>query len=148
MIEQERSAEYRGNPEREANAWLEKLVEVDRKRSAYQDQQAEGLISLEELRAKLAGLEETRKTAQSELRALHSRKERIADLEADRDALLAYYEDNAPEALDSLTPEERRRFYAILRLAVSLHPSGSLELRGVVFPENPAGVCELSTPQG
>ncbi len=147
MIEQERKAEHRGNPEREANAWLEKLVEVDRKRSAYQDQQAEGLISLEELRAKLAGLEETRKTAQSELRALQSRKERMADLEADRDALLAYYEENAPEALDSLTPEERRRFYSILRLEVSLHPSGSLELRGVVFPENPAGVCELSTPR-
>ena len=42
MIEQERKAGRRGNPEREAEAWLEKLAEVDRKRSAYQDQQVEG----------------------------------------------------------------------------------------------------------
>ncbi len=73
MIEQHRSVGRRGDPEREATAWLEKIADVDRKRSAYQDQQAEGLISIDELRSKLAGLEETRKTALRELEALRDR---------------------------------------------------------------------------
>ena len=50
----------RGNPDIEAEAWAKKLAEVDSKRSAYQDQQAEGLIRLDELRTKLAALEEMR----------------------------------------------------------------------------------------
>jgi site-specific DNA recombinase len=45
LIEEERSL-ARGNPNREVEVWAKKLAEVDRKRSAYQDQQAEGLITL------------------------------------------------------------------------------------------------------
>jgi DNA repair exonuclease SbcCD ATPase subunit len=122
-------------------------VEVDRRRSAYQDQQAEGLLTIEELRAKLATLDETRKTAQEELEALRNHAEHIAKLETDRDALLEYYENTVPEALDSLTPEERRRFYAILRLEVILSPDGSLELCGAAFPVGSTAVCEPSTPR-
>ena len=145
MIEQERSAGRRGDPKRETRTWLDRLSEVDRKRSAYQDQQAEGLITLEELRAKLAGLEETRETAHRELEALRNQEERITGLEADRDALLAYYEKTVPEALDSLTPEQRRKFYGMLHLEVSLAPEGSLELCGAAFPEGLTAVCENGT---
>jgi site-specific DNA recombinase len=145
MIEQERSTGRRGDPERETRVWLDKLAEVDRKRSAYQDQQAEGLITLEELRAKLAALERTRKTAHRELEALRNYEEHIGELEADRDALLAYYEKTAPEALDSLTPEERRKFYEMLRLEVTLAPDDSLELCGAAFPEGLMAVCETNT---
>jgi hypothetical protein len=42
----------------------------------------------------------------------------LAELEADRDALLASLMDIAPIALDSLTPEERHRFYRMLDLRV------------------------------
>jgi hypothetical protein len=55
LVEEERRA-ARGDPNREAEVWAKKLAEVDRKRSAYQDQQAEGLITLDELRSKLAAL--------------------------------------------------------------------------------------------
>jgi site-specific DNA recombinase len=54
-LEQERR-DRRGDPEREAKAWHDKLAEVERKRSGFQDMAAEGLITLDELRAKLAGL--------------------------------------------------------------------------------------------
>jgi hypothetical protein len=43
VIEQERR-HMRGDPEREARAWLDKLAEVERKRSGFQDMAAEGLI--------------------------------------------------------------------------------------------------------
>jgi hypothetical protein len=51
------------------------------------------------------------------------------------------YEKMTPDALDSLTPEEHRRLYAMLRLEVILSPDGTTELRGVTFPEEPVNVC-------
>jgi hypothetical protein len=76
---------------------------------------------------------------------LRNYEEHIGELEADRDALLAYYEKTAPEALDSLTPEERRKFYEMLRLEVTLAPDDSLELCGAAFPEGLMAVCETNT---
>ncbi len=96
---------------------------------------------LDELRAKLASLEETRRTVQRELEILRNQDASIAELEANRDAVRDYYEKMAPYALDSLTPEERRRFYAMLRLGVILSPDGSKELHGAAFPDDPVNVC-------
>src|SRR5215213_8235601 len=101
----------------------------------------------EELRSKLMVLEESRKTAQSELEALRNREKRIVELEADCDALLESYAEMAPEALDSLTPEERRKFYGMLRLGVTVSPDGSAELRGAAFPESSLEVCGTDTPR-
>ena len=129
LIEEERAA-LRGNPDRESGTWAKKLAEVDRKRSAYQDQQAEGLITLEELRKKLSDLEETRAVAQGELEALRSRQEHIEQLESDADTILNQYARMVPEALDALTSEERHRVYKMLRLRVLLHADGSTEITG------------------
>src|SRR5215203_104009 len=52
MINEERK-QLRGNPDRQKKAWLEKLTEVDRKRSGYHDLAADGLMSRDELRTKL-----------------------------------------------------------------------------------------------
>jgi hypothetical protein len=37
-----------------------------------------------------------------------------------------------PEALDSLTPEERRQIYTMLRLKVEIDADGHMEARGVL----------------
>jgi hypothetical protein len=129
LIEDERKA-TRGNPTREAEVWAKKLSEAERKRSAYQDQQAEGLITLDELRTKLAALEETREVARRELAALKEHRERIEDLERDADALLEHYASMVPEALDNLTPEERHRVYKMLRLHVIMYSDGLVEIGG------------------
>jgi site-specific DNA recombinase len=129
LIEEERSA-TRGEPNREAEVWAKKLAEVDRKRSAYQDQQAEGLITLDELRSKLAALEETRDTARKELAALKEHRERIEHLEQDANALLEHYASMVPEALDGLTPEERHRVYKMMRLKVTMYADGLAEVTG------------------
>lgn len=81
----------RGDPDKEARLWLDKLAEADRKRSGFQYMVAEGLITFDELRAKLAALEETQETAWRELEALSQRQEEIEALEHDRDAMLASY---------------------------------------------------------
>ena len=55
------------NPERKTKAWASRLTEIDRMRVAYQRQQAEGLMSLEELRVHLSELDERRAEAEREL---------------------------------------------------------------------------------
>jgi site-specific DNA recombinase len=129
LIEDERKA-VRGNPRREAEIWAGKLSEVERKRSAYQDQQAEGLITLDELRTKLAALEETRTVARRELAALNARRELIEDLERDAETLLEHYASMVPDALDNLTPEERHRVYKMLRLNIIMYADGLIEIAG------------------
>jgi site-specific DNA recombinase len=129
MIEEEREG-LRDDPERETKTWLDKLAEAERKRSAFQDMAAEGLITFDELRAKLAELAETRQTAQKKLEALRHRQERIEELQRDRDALLESYAGVVSEELDDLTPEERHRIYQMLRLRVVAHADETFEVSG------------------
>lgn len=128
LIEQER-ANVRGDPDTQARVWREKLEECFRLRGAYQEQQAAGFMTLEELGSKLADLEETRRYAESELASLDSSREHIEDLEADRDALIASMTETIPESLDSLAGEERNQIYRMLRLEVTPSEEG-YELSG------------------
>jgi flagellar motility protein MotE (MotC chaperone) len=147
VLEEERRA-LRGNPAQEIKAWAKKLAEVDRKRSAYQDQQAESLITLDELRAKLSALEETRTVAQRELDALSSRQEHVERLEKDADVILEHYAGMAPGALDNLTSEERHRIYKMLRLKVLLHADGSTEITGVLVGPMETEPCGSAKTEG
>ena len=89
---------------------------------------ASELINFDELGTRLLELEETRQSAERKLKIVGTHKERVAELEADRDALLTSLIDLVPIALDSLTPEERRRFYKLLGLRVIVYPDRSLEV--------------------
>jgi site-specific DNA recombinase len=132
MIEDERGA-LRGDPEREARAWLERLAALDRKRSGYLDLAAEEIIGRDELRAKLAELEEDRETAEREIAALEGRRERLERLERDRDAVMDYYAGAVPGSLDDLGHEERHQVYKMLRLKVLAYPDKSLEVSGAIL---------------
>lgn len=132
-IELEKSG-ARGEPEREIKLWAERLAEADDKRIRFQHAYAEGIIDLEDLKARLAELDDTRATAEREIAALEGRLKHVRSLEQDRDAVLADLEAAAPEVLDCLDPEERHRFYKMLRLRVRLWPDRSLEITGA-FPE-------------
>jgi hypothetical protein len=120
----EEHAITRGDPERESKAWAEKLEECTRLRKGYQQQQAVGLMSLEELGEILKELEETRKLAETELENLAARRNRVEELEQDRDDLLSYLTSVVPEGLKELTGEERNRVYRMLRLEVRPSPEG------------------------
>ena len=137
MIERERAAAH-GDPEAQTRLWLNKLAEVDRKRARYQEMAAEDLISFEELRARIAELDETRRTADRELRDLRGRQEQIRQLEQDRDALLEHYAGLVPEALDELDAAERHHVYKMLRVEAVVWPDRSLEVSGDVI-----NVCEM-----
>ena len=93
----------------------------------------EGLIDFEELRTRLAALEDTSEAAEEELRALQRRTEHLAQPEHDSDSLLESYADLVPEAIDALETEERRRVYKIIGLEVRLASDGSFEVSGDVM---------------
>jgi len=130
MIEEEERGS-RGDPDREAKVWHEKLQEAERMRSGYQDLAARGLLTYEELGEKLAALEETRSLARQELESLQGRRERLESLKRDREAVLEAYGNVTVEALEGLSPEERNKLYKILKLRVVIHDDGTPEVSGV-----------------
>jgi cell division protein FtsB len=92
QVEQEIESEIAAlhNPERKINAWTARLTEADRMRVAYQRQQAEGLMSLEELRAHLNELDKRRAEAESELTTLRDSRRRIEELRSYPDLIEEY----------------------------------------------------------
>jgi hypothetical protein len=92
-IELEKEGRY-GDPEAEAKHCLEKLSEIDEERRGFLRLAAKGRITDEEL----AALEETRRTAERDLKDLRQHKELVGQMEQDRDALLEHYASLAPEA--------------------------------------------------
>ena len=140
VIEEEERAS-RGDPDREARLWHDKLQEAERMRSGYQDLAARGLLTYEELRQKLRALEETRAAARRELEALKGRRERLEDLKRDRDALLERYANVTAEALEELSPEERNKLYKMLKLRVVVGDDGTPEVSGVFC-------SDLELPEG
>jgi hypothetical protein len=75
-------------------------------------------------------LDETRVTADRELKAIQSRKAALEELKRDRDALLESYAGMMPEALDSLAQVERSQIYGMLRLKVDVSADGTMQERG------------------
>jgi hypothetical protein len=117
--------------------WARKVAEFDRLRAAYQDQQAAGHMTLDELGGKLKELEDGRELAWAGLRDLQSRAERVEELQRDRDALLGSYAAMLPGALDELSGEERSRLYGMLRIEVAPAP-GSFEVSGAFCASGPS----------
>jgi hypothetical protein len=153
LIESERAG-TRGDPDREANSWLENLSEIEQERRGYLRLAAKGHMSDDDLAEALAELDETRSIAESELKAIRGREAALEELERDRDALLESYAGMMPEALDSLAPEERCQVYGMLRLKVEILADGSMEARGAlsetlqVLYENGQVVCENGLASG
>jgi hypothetical protein len=134
-----RAGDSRADPEREAGKWAERIAACDRRRGAYQDQQAAGLMTLDELGSRLRELDNTRRAAERELASLNDRRRRAEGLEKDRDALLESMAEMVPEALDGLTGEEKNRVYRMLRLEVAPRPEG-YDVTGAL--------CAGATPSG
>lgn len=131
-IELERDGR-RGDPQAEAKHWLDKLTEAEEERRGFLRLAARGSMTDAELDEELAQLDDARRVAEQELEALRQHNERVEEMERDRDAVLEHYTALAPEALDSLTPEERHHLYKMLRLKVFVAKGGDLviELAGV-----------------
>jgi site-specific DNA recombinase len=117
LVQRELDEEHT-SPEVLAKTLREKLTENARLCRAYQDQQAMGLMTLEELASKLGELVDVRKGLVAELESVERFKKKVMDLERDREAVLTSLAGSIPEALDKLTGEEINKVYRKLRLRV------------------------------
>jgi hypothetical protein len=101
----------------------------------------------DELRAKLADLDETKVAAEKELAATRGRAERLEVLKREREKVLATFEGMVPERLERVTPDQRHRLYNALGLRVTASADRSLSVSGNIivppFPSDPelARVC-------
>ena len=77
-----------GDPRAELKTFTEELEKIERRRGSFLDLAADGLMDRNELRAKLAGLEERREAVRQEMDALAARKERLEELERNKEELL------------------------------------------------------------
>jgi hypothetical protein len=134
-----------GDPEKEMNAWLDKLSELDQERRGYQRLAARGHMTDEELDEAMRELEESRRTIKSELEALEGRSKVIEDLERGRDAILESCARMVREELDALPPEDRNQIYKMLRLEVILHPDRPISITGA-FVADPDVVYSGTAP--
>ncbi len=136
MIEERRRSAFRGDLDREAQHWYGELEKVENMRSGYLDQQAEGLITMTELKGKLTALEERRFVAEREVGEIERQEERLAELERGLEELAALYREQAREGLDLYTPQDRHDAYRSLGIHVISYPDGSVELTGSVLGVN------------
>jgi site-specific DNA recombinase len=114
---QRETEEVRDDPGQVVTALEERLSQNTHLRRAYQDQQAEGLMTLEELAARLEELEDTRKVLEAELTSLERSQQKAEELGKDRGAVVvASLAAAIPDALDNLTGEEINTVYRKLRL--------------------------------
>jgi hypothetical protein len=136
FIEEERMA-LQDAPTHGLRHWHAELTRINRIREGHLDQQAEGLISMAELKQKLASLEERREVAKRELGKLARYHEHLAELERGAEALMERYTFEASEGLDFYTPEDKHDAYRRLGIKVICYPDGSVELNSSVL----GGVC-------
>src|SRR5215211_1859961 len=113
---QRETEEARDDPDRVAETLAERLIDNAKLRRAYQDQQAAGLMTMEELARRLEELEDTRTMVESELASLERSRQKAKELERDRGSVMASLAASIPEALDNLTGDEINTVYRKLRL--------------------------------
>ena len=109
-----------------------------------------GILAREELRDKLAELQEARETAEKELMTPEGRKEHVERLEHDRNTLMEHYAGMVPKSLDNLSPEERNQIYKMLHIEVLAYPDKSLRVSGILVGGGEAGEMALdgALPRG
>jgi Recombinase zinc beta ribbon domain len=134
FIEEKRTA-LQDAPAHGLRHWRAELTKINRRREGHLDQQAEGLISMAELKEKLASLQKRWEVAERELGKLVRHHEHLAELERGAEALIERYTSEASEGLDLYTPEDRHNAYRALGIKVISYADGTLELTSDALPE-------------
>ncbi len=110
-------------------ALAEGLAKLEVKRDGHLDQQAEGLISMDRLKAKLADLDGREEALRAELARTEDTAEQLAELEDGWRTLVAAFEEDLVEVEHRQSPEARRRRYKRMGLAFRVDSKGTLEAR-------------------
>ncbi len=134
MIESRRKL-LAAEPEKQIARWAAQIDKAKIKRARYQDQEAEGLMTREELRVRLAKLQETMELAEAEVRRLELHEEGVRELQRGGEQLLERYAKLLPDKLQNISGAERRRIYQMLQVEVFVPKEGDIRLRLPFLPD-------------
>jgi hypothetical protein len=129
-LEDERRRLFSGDPDAHAAALRERVAKLERMMANYRRQQAEEVISMDELKAVLGDLVAQRRAAKDELEKIENRRGHMGELERDAKLALDFYAACAHLGLENLTPEQRKDVYRRLHLRVTVETDGSLTITG------------------
>jgi hypothetical protein len=119
------------NPDEAVTSWLRVVEDCNRKRAAYQDQQAAGLMTLNELADKLRALDQTKATAEEHLANARAGRNRVEELRATKRAMLEAYATGIQyDGIQYFSPEMRREIYEVLHLKVTVPAEGAPRIQG------------------
>jgi hypothetical protein len=112
------------------------------KREIYQDLAADGLMTKDELRAKLSAMDSRRKEAERELARIRSAAEKEASAVREAESLVESMS-KVSEALEELhrLPHRHRWVYERMGLSVVVAEDKSLELTGEIIDFGKVRVC-------
>ena len=127
--------QLRGDPNKETRRLAESLQKLERRRSGYLDQEADGLMSREELRTKLAEVDRQREELRQALHETQDRQQTIKKLEFERDHNLDLVESLQGITYVTASPQDRHRIYKALRLQVEVDEEGQVRLSGIFDPD-------------
>ncbi len=125
------------NPKGSAKAWLDKLAECNRRRAAFQDQQAAGLMTLDELGERLRSLDEEHALAERELGRLRDTQRRIDELEGNKEAVLRMFGTGLLVGMEFFPPNLRRAVYELLATRVTVCGDRTLTIEAKNLDTNP-----------
>ncbi len=118
------------DPEKDIETLKERLDSLALMRRSYQDQQAAGHMTLDELGERLSKLDAAREDIRGDIERTRNHREHVEELENARDWVLKTYSGLVLADLLLFPPEERRRIYKALELRVTVKADGSIEVRG------------------
>jgi chromosome segregation ATPase len=121
-------------PDEQIAHWAAEVEKAKSKRARYQDQEAEGLMTREVLRAKLAKLDETAELAETEIERLRHQEEGLRELQRGGEELLERYSRLVPQELEDLSSAERRHVHQLLRIEVWVPQEEDIRIRLPFLP--------------
>jgi chromosome segregation ATPase len=114
------------NPAAEFAALADQVAECSRMRDKFQEQEAHGYMTLDELGAKLDALNERRAVAERGLDRLRQDRGRLEELKAQRRFVLETFGEGLALGLFYCPPQLRRAVYELLRLKITVGADGSV----------------------
>jgi len=127
-------------PDGQIARWAAEVQKAKAKRAPYQDQEAEDLMTREELRTKLTKLDETVGLAEAEIDKLKGHEKAIRELQKSGEELLEHYTKLVPEELEDLSAAERRHVHQLLQIEVWVPYEGEIRIRLPFVPDR-SGFC-------
>jgi hypothetical protein len=129
-IERERAGSSLGHPRMAEEALYARLAKLDHRREGYEEMRADGDISRERFREKVAALDEEKVAAEAELARIRETAGRVGEMEKAKRAVLEMFGKGLMSGVAWFPPRLRREIYGLLGLRVEVRADRALQISG------------------